>query len=60
MLYYLFDYLDKQFDLIGAGVFKYISFRAGMAAVLSLIITIFFGKALINFLRRQQVGEDIR
>jgi phospho-N-acetylmuramoyl-pentapeptide-transferase len=60
MLYYLFDYLDKQFDLIGAGVFKYISFRAGMAAVLSLIITIFFGKALINFLRKQQVGEDIR
>lgn len=60
MLYYLFDYLDKQFDLIGAGVFRYISFRAGMAAVLSLIITIFFGKALINFLRRQQVGEDIR
>ncbi len=60
MLYYLFDYLDKQFDLIGAGVFKYISFRAGMAAFISLLITIFFGKALINFLRKQQVGEDIR
>lgn len=60
MLYYLFDYLDKHFDLIGAGVFKYISFRAGMAAFLSLLITIFFGKALINFLRKQQVGEDIR
>ncbi len=60
MLYYLFDYLDKQFDLMGAGVFKYISFRAGMAAVLSLIITVFFGKMLINFLRKQQVGEDIR
>lgn len=60
MLYYLFDYLDKQFDLIGAGVFKYISFRAGMAAFFSLLITIFFGKGLINFLRRQQVGESIR
>ena len=37
MLYYLFDYLDKQFNLIGAGVFQYISFRAGMAAFLSLV-----------------------
>lgn len=60
MLYYLFDYLDKQFDLIGAGVFKYISFRAGMAAVISLLITVTFGKNLINFLRKKQVGEDIR
>lgn len=60
MLYYLFDYLDKQFDLIGAGVFKYISFRAGMAAFFSLLITITFGKSLINVLRRKQVGEDIR
>jgi len=60
MLYYLFDYLDKHYDLIGAGVFQYISFRAGAAAVLSLIITITLGKGLINFLRRKQVGEDIR
>src|SRR5688572_7487138 len=60
MLYYLFDYLDKQFNLTGAGVFQYISFRAGMAAFLSLMITIFFGKGMINFLRRKQVGEDIR
>ncbi|HRJ31665.1 MAG TPA: phospho-N-acetylmuramoyl-pentapeptide-transferase [Cyclobacteriaceae bacterium] len=60
MLYYLFDYLDKQFDLMGAGVFKYISFRAGMAAFFSLLITITFGKSLINLLRRKQVGEDIR
>jgi phospho-N-acetylmuramoyl-pentapeptide-transferase len=60
MLYYLFDYLDKNFDLIGAGVFKYISFRAGMAAFISLLITISFGKNLINFLRRKQVGEEIR
>jgi len=60
MLYYLFDYLDREFDLVGAGVFQYISFRAGMAAFLSLLITIFFGKALIRFLRKKQVGEDIR
>lgn len=60
MLYYLFTYLDKQFDLIGAGVFQYISFRAGAAAVLSLLITVFFGKNLIDILRKKQVGEDIR
>jgi phospho-N-acetylmuramoyl-pentapeptide-transferase len=60
MLYYLFDYLDKQFNLAGAGVFQYISFRAGMAAFLSLLITIFFGKDLINLLRKKQVGEEIR
>ncbi|HEY4654548.1 MAG TPA: phospho-N-acetylmuramoyl-pentapeptide-transferase [Cyclobacteriaceae bacterium] len=60
MLFYLFDYLDREFDLIGAGVFQYISFRAGMAAFFSLLITIFFGKNLISFLRRKQVGEEIR
>jgi phospho-N-acetylmuramoyl-pentapeptide-transferase len=60
MLYYLFDYLDKNFDLIGAGVFKYISFRAGSAAIISLLITIFFGKNLINYLKKKQVGEEIR
>ena len=60
MLYYLFDYIEKQFNLPGAGLFQYISFRAGAAAVLSLLITIMFGERLINFLRRKQVGEDIR
>lgn len=60
MLYYLFDYLDKHFDLVGAGVFKYISFRAGMAAFISLLITISFGQNLIAYLRRKQVGEEIR
>ncbi len=60
MLYYLFDYLDKQFDFVGAGVFKYISFRAGMAAAISLLITITFGKGLINYLKKKQVGEEIR
>lgn len=59
MLYYLFEYLNTM-DIPGAGVFQYISFRAGMAAFLSLIITIMFGKRLINYLRRKQVGESIR
>lgn len=59
MLYYLFEYLN-ELDVPGAGVFQYISFRAGMAAFLSLLITITFGKNLINVLRRKQVGEDIR
>lgn len=60
MLYYLFDYLDKQFDLMGASVFRFISFRAGMAALVSLIITITFGERLIAALRRYQMGETIR
>jgi len=60
MLYYLFDYIEKQLNLPGAGLFQYISFRAGAAAVLSLLITILFGERLINFLRKKQVGEEIR
>lgn len=60
MLYYLFDYLEKEFNLVGAGVFQFISFRAGMAALFSLLITIAFGKMLIEVLRRKQVGESIR
>ncbi len=60
MFYYLFTYLKEEIDLFGAGVFQYISFRAGMAAVLSLIITITFGKNLINYLQKKQVGESIR
>lgn len=60
MLYYLFDFLDKQFDLMGASVFRYISFRAGMAALISLLITIVFGRRLINALRQFQLGESIR
>lgn len=60
MLYYLFDYIDKEFDFPGAGLFQYISFRAGAAAVLSLLITITFGEKLIGYLRRKQVGEEIR
>lgn len=60
MLYYLFDWLDSSFDFPGAGVFQYISFRAACAVITSLFITIVFGKKLINFLRKKQVGETVR
>ncbi len=60
MLYYLFDYLERQFDLLGAGVFRFISFRAGMAVIISLGISILYGNKLINMLRRLQIGESIR
>ena len=60
MLYPIFDYLDKVLDIPGAGVFRYISFRAGMAAVLSLIITITFGHKIIAWIRNKQIGETVR
>ncbi|MDX2196056.1 MAG: phospho-N-acetylmuramoyl-pentapeptide-transferase [Cytophagales bacterium] len=60
MLYYLFSYLDKQFDLFGAGLFKYISFRAIMATLLSLVISMLYGKTLITLLQKLQIGESIR
>ena len=60
MLYYLFQYLEEQFNLIGASVFQFITFRASIAFVLSLLISMVFGKKIINFLRKQQVGESIR
>ena len=59
MLYYLFDFLDKL-DVPGAGVFQYLSFRAAMAVFTSLLISLLFGKSLINLLRRKQVGETVR
>lgn len=60
MLYYLFGYLDRVFDIPGAGVFKYISFRAVAALITSLLITMVYGRNLINYLRIKQVGESIR
>ena len=60
MLYYLFDYLDKILDIPGAGVFQYITFRSGLAVILSLLISTIYGKKIIEFLRNQQVGETIR
>ena len=60
MFYYLFEYLDKNYDLVGAGVFRFISFRAGMAMFFSLMIALLFGRKLIDYLRYLQVGESIR
>ena len=53
MLYYLFDYLEKNFDLPGAGLFQYISFRSALAIILSLALSTIFGKRVIDFLRKQ-------
>jgi phospho-N-acetylmuramoyl-pentapeptide-transferase len=60
MLYYLFTYLYSAFKIPGAGLFNFISFRAALAFLLSLVIALLFGKKIIEFLRRKQVGEDIR
>lgn len=60
MLYYLFTYLDRNYDIPGTGVFQYISFRTAMAIIFSLIITTVFGRRLIDYLRYQQVGETVR
>jgi phospho-N-acetylmuramoyl-pentapeptide-transferase len=60
MLYSLFDYFDRVLDIPGTGVFRYISFRAGMASLVSLIITITFGHHIINWIRNRQIGETVR
>jgi len=60
MLYYLFEYLREEFQMPGANVFQYISFRAAMAIITSLLISMVFGKNLIEILRKRQVGESIR
>ena len=60
MLYELFSYLNKNTDLPGMRVGEYLSFRAGAAIIVSLLIAIFFGKHVIRILRRKQIGEDIR
>jgi phospho-N-acetylmuramoyl-pentapeptide-transferase len=60
MLYYLFEYLDEVYQFPGAGVFQYISFRAAMAVITSLIITLVFGKRIIKYLIKKQVGETVR
>lgn len=60
MLYYLFQYLEENFNFPGAGLFQYITFRSALAIILSLLISTVFGKRIINFLRNQQVGETVR
>ena len=59
MLYYLFEYLN-QFDVPGAGVFKYISFRAAMSVIFSILISAVIGKKIIQYLQLKQVGEIVR
>ena len=60
MLYYLFDYLEKQYNLTGASLFGFISFRASLAILLSLAISTIWGKKIILLLQRKQLGESIR
>ncbi len=60
MLYHLFQYLEKNYDTSGAQIWQFISFRAGVAIVISLIISMLFGGKIIKFLKRQQVGETVR
>ncbi|WP_369047826.1 phospho-N-acetylmuramoyl-pentapeptide-transferase [Tenacibaculum sp. UWU-22] len=60
MLYYLFQYLQENFHLMGAGVFKFITFRASAAFILSLLISTIYGRKIIDFLRKKQVGETVR
>ena len=60
MLYSLFNYLNNHFHIAGTGVFQYISFRAAIAILVSLLISLVFGKRLVNYLRRKQVGETVR
>lgn len=60
MLYYLFEYLDTHFQIPGARLFGYITFRAAMAIILSLLISTIYGKRIIRYLQKQQVGETIR
>lgn len=60
MLYYLFEYLDKTLNIPGTGVFQYITFRSALALIMSLLFSTIFGKKIVNFLRKQQVGETVR
>lgn len=60
MFYYLFEYLEKQYAFPGASLFGFLSFRAALAVITSLILSTIFGKKIIHYLRTQQVGESIR
>lgn len=60
MLYYIFEFIDKQWNLPGAGLFQYITFRSGLAIILSLIISMVAGNRIIRSLKRLQIGETVR
>ncbi len=60
MLYYLFEYLNKVLNIPGTGVFQYITFRSALAFMLSLLLSTIYGKRIVTFLRKQQIGETVR
>lgn len=60
MLYHLFTYLDKLFDVPGAGMFNFISFRAGLAFIFALLLSTMLGRRIIDYLQKKQIGETIR
>lgn len=60
MLYYFFNYLDQRYDIPGTGLFEFLSFRAALAIILSIFIATFYGKRIIGYLRRKQIGETVR
>ena len=60
MFYYLFEYLENTYQFPGAGVFQYISFRAALAVITSLLVSMVFGGRIINLIRKQQIGEEVR
>jgi phospho-N-acetylmuramoyl-pentapeptide-transferase len=60
MLYYLFEFLENHYDLPGAGVFQYISFRSALAIITSLLVSLVFGGRIINLIRNKQIGEQVR
>lgn len=60
MLYYLFEYIESNFQIAGASLFQYLSFRSGITFITALLISTIFGKKIINFLAKKQIGENIR
>ena len=60
MFYHIFKHLGEHYDIPGSGMFQYISFRAAAAIILALLIVIIFGRKIIDFLRRKQIGEEVR
>ncbi|MDB9895420.1 phospho-N-acetylmuramoyl-pentapeptide-transferase [Flavobacteriales bacterium] len=60
MIYYIFEFLENNYNLPGAGVFQYISFRSALAIMTSLLVSLVFGGKIIRFIKKMQIGEDIR
>ncbi|MAS31118.1 MAG: phospho-N-acetylmuramoyl-pentapeptide-transferase, partial [Flavobacteriaceae bacterium] len=60
MLYYLFEYIESNFQIAGASLFQYLSFRSAITFITALLISAIFGKKIINFLAEKQIGENIR